>query len=157
MYIYWIDPGARKLWFAVITKDLNIIDAGILLSEIKSPSRNDYFTRLAEIQQFFAELFVKYPPSIVSMEKLYFTSHNQSNAEFVFGVRALILCEALNHHSQIQEYTPIELKSFITWNGKATKELVQLYTQKLFWLSETAQYNDAADALGLAFIAAKGA
>ena len=56
---------------------------------------------------------------------------------------------------QIREFTPIELKKYITWNGRADKFFVQKMIMKLFRLQELPEYNDAADALGLAYLVAK--
>jgi len=45
------------------------------------------------------------------------------------------------------EYTPIELKKFITGNGKADKMLVQRTIMRFYNLQDLPKYNDAADAL----------
>lgn len=153
--ILWIDPGVRKLWYALIDDDLNIRDAGILLQKKVSPTREDQYERMLQIAGFFTELFEKYQVHIVSMEKLFFTKYNQNNAEFVFGIRAILLTMAMKKKIQIREFTPIELKKYITWNGRADKLLVQKMIMKLFRLQELPEYNDAADALGLAYLAIK--
>lgn len=153
--ILWIDPGVRKLWYALIDDDLNIRDAGILLQKKVSPTREDQYERMLQIANFFEELFEKYQVHTVSMEKLFFTKYNQNNAEFVFGIRAILLTMAMKKKIQIREFTPIELKKYITWNGRADKLLVQKMIMKLFRLQELPEYNDAADALGLAYLAIK--
>ncbi len=153
--ILWIDPGVRKLWYALIDDDLKILDAGILLQKKVSPTREDQYERMLQISDFFTELFEKYQVHTVSMEKLFFTKYNQNNAEFVFGIRAILLTMAMKKKIQIREFTPIELKKYITWNGRADKLLVQKMIMKLFRLQELPEYNDAADALGLAYLVAK--
>lgn len=153
--ILWIDPGVRKLWYALIDDDLKILDAGILLQKKVSPTREDQYERMLQIADFFTELFEKYQVHTVSMEKLFFTKYNQNNAEFVFGIRAILLTMAMKKKIQIREFTPIELKKYITWNGRADKLLVQKMIMKLFRLQELPEYNDAADALGLAYLAIK--
>lgn len=151
--ILWIDPGVRKLGYALINPDLSIVDSGILLQSQKSPSRIDQFNRMIQISEFFSQLFKQYPISIISMEQLFFTKFNQNNAEFVYGVRAILLTMALQHQAQIKEFTPIELKKYITGNAKADKLLVQKMIMKIYKLQELPEYNDAADALGLAYLA----
>ena len=153
--ILWIDPGVRKLWYALIDDDLKILDAGILLQKKVSPTREDQYERMLQISDFFTELFEKYQVHTVSMEKLFFTKYNQNNAEFVFGIRAILLTMAMKRKIQIREFTPIELKKYITWNGRADKLLVQKMIMKLFRLQELPEYNDAADALWLAYLAIK--
>ncbi len=152
MMILGIDPGVRKLGYALIDDDLKILDAGILLQKKVSPTREDQYERMLQISVFFTELFEKYQVHTVSMEKLFFTKFNQNNAEFVYGIRAILLTMAMQQGSQIKEFSPIELKKYITGNGKAEKMLVQRMVMKIFKLQECPLYDDAADALGLAYL-----
>ena len=151
--ILWIDPWVRKLWYALITDDLKIIDSGILLQKQVAPQREDQFERMIQIANFFEELFAKFQIQTVAMEKLFFTKFNQNNAEFVYGIRAILITMAMKKGCRIKEFTPIELKKYITGNGKAEKLLVQKMTMKLYKLQDLPEYNDAADALGLAYLA----
>lgn len=59
------------------------------------------------------------------------------------------------HTLPLYEYTPNELKKWVTGNGRANKLLVQKTIQKIYSLEEMPQYDDAADALGLAWILSK--
>ena len=153
--ILWIDPGVRKLGYALIDQELKIYDSGILLQKKTAPTREDQFERMLQIACFFETLFKEKKIRIVSMEKLFFTKFNQNNAEFVYGIRGILLMMAVKYGAEIREFSPIELKKYITWNGKADKLLVQKMTMKLFRLQELPEYNDAADALGLAYLAVK--
>lgn len=153
--ILGIDPWVRKLWYALINKDLSVVDSGILLSEIKSPTRMDQFERMREIEEYFTKICKKYKIQTMSMEKLFFTKFNQNNAEFVYGIRAILITLCLKNNIKIKEYTPIELKKFITGNGRAEKMLVQKCIMKLYGLKEFPEFNDAADALALAYIGLK--
>lgn len=153
--ILWIDPGVRKLGYAIIDGERNIIDSWILLLDKKSPTRMDQFERMKEIEAYFVKLCKKHTIQTMSMEKLFFTKFNQNNAEFVFGIRAILITLCLKHHIAIQEFTPIEVKKFVTGNGKAEKKLVQQCVMKLYGLKECPEFNDAADALALAYIASK--
>lgn len=153
--ILWIDPWVRKLWYALITSELKIVDSGILLSEIKSPTRMNQFERMMEIYDYFTKLIKKYKIQTMCMEKLFFTKFNQNNAEFVYGIRAILITLCLKNKIKIKEYTPIELKKFITGNGKAEKNLVQKCIMKIYNLKDFPEFNDAADALALAYIASK--
>lgn len=51
-----------------------------------------------------------------------------------------------------QEIDPVQVKKYITGNGKAEKKLVQKKIMQLYSLDELPQYNDSADALGMAWI-----
>lgn len=153
--ILWLDPGVRKLGYALINPDLTIVDAGILLQDQKSPTRTDQFKRMHQISEFFENLFKNNTIQILSMEKLFFTKFNQNNAEFVFGIRGILAEKAIKYNVKILEFTPIELKKYITGNGKAEKMLVQKMVMKLYHLEQLPEYNDAADALGLAYLATR--
>ena len=153
--ILWIDPGVRKLGYALIKQDLEIVDSGILLLEKKSPTRIDQFERMKEIEEYFIKLIKKHKIQTMCMEKLFFTKFNQNNAEFVYGIRAILITLCIKNNVTIKEFTPIELKKFITGNGKAEKKLVQNCIMKLYNLKDFPEFNDAADALGLAYIASK--
>jgi crossover junction endodeoxyribonuclease RuvC len=131
------------------------VDAGILLSEIKSPSRDQQFERMHQIFEFFEKMFGSHRIEKVCMEKLFFTSHNQQNAEFVYGVRGILLMLAYQHGAEIRERAPLELKKMITGNGKATKEFVQQMVMRLYRLDALPEYTDASDALGLAYVGTK--
>lgn len=150
-----IDPWIRKLWYALIDDDHKVIDAWILLQDIKAPTRHDQFTRLYNIYSFFLDIYTKYPIKQVCIEKLFFTNRNQSNAEFVYGVRWMFVAMSYEHNVGILEYTPVELKKAITGTGKAGKLLMQKTIMKIYKLAENPAYHDAADALGLAYIAWK--
>ena len=73
MYYLGIDPWVRKLGYALIDDNLKIIDAGILLQDKKSPTREDQFNRANQIFDFFEKLLNKYKVEKIAMEKLFFT------------------------------------------------------------------------------------
>lgn len=156
MYL-WIDPWVRKLWYALINDDMKIIDAGILLQDKKDVSREDQYDRMVKIVDFFQTMFEKYQNQITSVgiEKLFFTKFNQNNAEFVYGIRGALITMMTRQWITIHEYSPIELKKNITGNGKAEKIMVQNIIMRLFRLEKLPEYDDAADALGLAYLASK--
>lgn len=153
MYYLWIDPWVRKLWYALIDENLKIIDAWILLQSQKSPTREDQFNRANQILDFFEKLLKKYQIEKIAMEKLFFTDYNQNNAEFVYAIRWALMMLFLRKNIPVLELTPIELKKFITWNGKADKMLVQKTIMRFYKLQDIPEYNDAADALWFAYLA----
>jgi len=153
--ILGIDPWVRKLGYALINDNLDIIDAWILLQDQKSPTRENQFERIIQIYDFFEKLIKKHKIQTLSIEKLFFTKFNQNNAEFVYWLRGALMMLFLKNNVKIKELTPIEVKKYITWNGKAEKALVQKMVMKVFGLSNMPEYNDVADALAMAYIAKK--
>jgi crossover junction endodeoxyribonuclease RuvC len=149
----WIDPGIRKLWYALIDSDGKILLADVVFQDKRQVTRQDQFARLVVIYDFFVDIFAQYPIKWLAIEHLYFTSRNQWNAEFVYGVRWLLLLLALKHNVTIHEYSPIELKKYITGNSKASKEIMMHTICKIFQLQDDAlSWHDTADALGLAYL-----
>ncbi len=155
MYFLWIDPWVRKLWFAIINHNLKIEDAWILLQDTVKPTRIQYFQKIIKIKDFFDDLLKKYSIEACAIEKLFFTKFNQANAEFVYWIRAVLITLILEKNIKLLEFTPIELKKFITWNWKAQKTLVQHTIQNLFNLENLPNFDDSADALWLAYLAYK--
>ena len=73
MYYLWIDPWVRKLGYALIDDDLKIIDAGILLQDKKSPTREDQFNRANQILEFLPSIFtldVELLPLILKLNQI---------------------------------------------------------------------------------------
>jgi len=151
--ILGIDPGVRKIWYAIIDFDKTIVKAGILLQNIEKPNRMDYFQRIQNIKVFFEKIQKDFVIDCVCIEKLFFTKFNQKNAEFVFGIRAILISMFLDSLDwRLFEYSPIELKKNITWNGNANKELVMKMIQQIYNLTDFPDLDDACDALGLAYL-----
>lgn len=149
----WIDPWIRKLWYGIIDKHWKVIVSWIILSKEKSPTRNDQFSRMVDISLFFDELIDIYPIEAVGIEKLFFTKKNQTNAEFVYWVRWIIWMKFRSFTIPIYEWTPQEIKKYITWNGNASKELMLAVVKKMFSLTDDElKWHDAADALWIALM-----
>lgn len=155
MYFLWIDPWVRKLGYALIDDKKNIIDAWIILIDWKSPTREDNFTRIKKIYEFFEDFLKNHDIKSVWIEKLFFTSFNQANAEFVYGIRWALVMLFMKKNIKIHEYTPKELKKSITGNGSAEKIFMQQFITRLFGLQDLPEYHDSADALGLAYLVSR--
>lgn len=150
----WVDPWIRKLWFAVIDKDNDIYELWAIINELDG-WRKDNARRLYDISNFFDDILKKYNITSVCMEKLFFTKFNQANAEFVYGVRWLLLSKFFKTKINIIELTPNEIKKQTTWIWTAWKENMQKTIKKIFELEEIPEPHDAADALAMAYIASK--
>ncbi len=136
---------------------MTIVDAGILVDDglDDRASRSRQWMRLYTISCWLDELLLSHTITCVSMEKLFFTVSNQNNAEFVYAIRGIVIDKCMKKGVRILEYTPIQIKKAITGNGKATKILVQTMIMHRFSLVDLPTYHDAADALGLAYMASK--
>lgn len=148
----WVDPWIRKLWFALTDTDKHIYELWAIVNELQN-WRLDNARRLLDIWNFFDEILSKYDIKAVCMEKIFFTKSNQSNAEFVYGVRWILLAKFYEKNIKILELSPNQIKKYITWNWSASKESMQITVQKIYSLKEVPQPHDAADALWMAYIA----
>jgi len=149
--ILGIDPGIRKLWYALI-QEKDILDAGIITFTDKiQNAREDQYERMKHIYDFFNTIFEQHPTiHTVCMERYFFTTYNRNNAEFVYAMRWIVLMLAFQYNKKIKEYTPQEIKKRITGNSKASKQLMKKMIMKLYQLQDLPKYHDAADALWLA-------
>lgn len=159
MLVLGIDPGVRKLGYGLVdftdNGDKKIIDAGIILDTEKTTKRKVRWHKIYQISWFFDNILSEYDIAKVGIEKLYFTSRNQSNAEFVYGVRGMLINKLISKGIDFVEIDPVQVKAYITGNSKADKKLVQKKIMQLYGLEQLPKYNDSADALGMAYIASK--
>jgi crossover junction endodeoxyribonuclease RuvC len=153
--ILGIDPGVRKLWYALIQDDLSIVDAGVLILDTKQRlTREHYRERMSKIRKFFVQMIEDHDIGTVSVEKL-FAFRNYNNIEFVYGVRSMLMTLFREEGCHLVEYTPLQLKKYICGTAKASKESVLQMITRLYSLDEEPEYHDTADALGLAYLALK--
>ena len=148
----WIDPWIRKLWYALIDENMNIIDAWVILQDQKKPTRKDQFARMVEIFDFFEKMIDDYPVQAIWIEKLFFTTRNQNNAEHIYWVRGSLCMLFARHTLPIHERTPQTIKQHVTWNWAAGKELMLTMITKVFEMDVAPERHDTADALGIAWM-----
>jgi crossover junction endodeoxyribonuclease RuvC len=58
----------------------------------------------------------------------------------------------MKNNLKIQEYTPLQVKKAITWNGKANKIQLQNAIKIFFKLKDIPKPDDAGDAIWLAYM-----
>ncbi len=148
--ILWIDPGTTTTGFAIIEKswqNYTIIDYWVLSTTPKV----ELWNKLLEIWIDFKSILEKYKPDLVSIEKLFFNT-NITTGIAVSHARWVMMYECMKADIVYQEYTPLQVKKAITWNGKSSKTQLQNAIKMIFWLSEIPKPDDAADAIGLAYM-----
>ena len=148
MVILGIDPGLATVGYGVIVKNGNstkVLDYGII-----STSKNDTLpTRLKQIYASVTALIDKYQPDAVAMEELFF-QNNQKTAIAVAEARGVALLACIHKLNQLYEYTPLQIKSALTGQGRAEKRQVQYMVKAILNLKEIPKPDDAADALAVA-------
>jgi crossover junction endodeoxyribonuclease RuvC len=150
--ILGIDPGTAMLGYGVIERTgprLRAIDFGV----ISTPSTLTLPERLEAIHLALTDLIELHAPSMVGVERLFFTK----NAQTAFAVgqaRGVVLLAAAQHDLEVREATPNEVKVATAGHGGAGKEQVGRMVQAILGLAEMPTPDDAADALAIAICVA---
>jgi crossover junction endodeoxyribonuclease RuvC len=150
--ILGIDPGINIVGFAFVEgtkKKPTIVDYGILHTE--KQERNKTHLRILEIAQDLESLIIKYKPTKAVIEDLFFFK----NAKTVIAVaqsRGVMLYLLAKHNVEVISVTPLQVKQTLTGYGRAEKKQVQKMIQKIYELEELPKQDDAADALGMAWL-----
>ena len=152
MIILWIDPWTTTTGFALINKNkgtFTIIDYWVFSTtpKIALPQK------ILEIWADISQIIEKYQPEIISIEKLFFQTNLKTWID-VAQARWVILYESIKQGKIIQEYTPLQVKKAITWNGQAKKLQLQNAIKMIFRLDSIPKPDDAADAIWLAYMGA---
>ena len=151
MIILGIDPGSRFLGYGVISVEdphridlMKPIDFGVLRFDANIPLTE----RLHSIGQGVRELFQRYQPQHLSLEKI-FLGKNADSAFKMGHARGVIVYESLLAGAQVFEYATRVVKKGITGQGGAEKEHVRLVVRQMLKIGPVASL-DASDALAMA-------
>lgn len=150
MRTLWIDPGTTTIWYAITDydgKSFSLIDFGV----IETTPKIDISLKLLEIGTDIQSIIETYNPERCAIEKLFFNT-NITTWIAVSQARWVILYECMKSGLHVYEYTPLQIKKWLTGNGQAKKWQVQKALMMLLGLVELPKPDDAADALGLAYL-----
>ncbi|MBP7806081.1 crossover junction endodeoxyribonuclease RuvC [Candidatus Gracilibacteria bacterium] len=149
--ILGIDPGTTDVGFAVIELQKNqrtILTYGVIHTTPKAPQTQ----KLVEIMKDLDVIIQQYNVTHAAIEKLFFSTNLKTGID-VAQSRGVIMVTIGNHDIPILEYTPLQVKKAICGNGKAEKKQIGRAVQLLFKLDTVPKPDDAADALGIAYLA----
>ncbi len=117
MIILGIDPGTARLGYGVVERSrtrLRAIDYGV----IETPADVPLPERLAAIHTAVSDLIQLHGPSLVAVERLFFTKNVQT-AFAVGQARGVVLLAAAPHGLEVREATPNEVKVATAGHGAA--------------------------------------
>jgi crossover junction endodeoxyribonuclease RuvC len=148
MRIIGIDPGTGILGFGVVDVvggRARLVDAGV----IRTPPHTPLEERLVEIFDGLTEIVGATKPSIMSIEKLFF-SKNVTTAISVAQARGVAILVGKQAGLAIEEYNPMQIKQTLTGYGLADKKQVQEMVRIHLGLKDVPKPDDCADALAAA-------
>ena len=147
-----VDPGLARLGWAVLEvdgHDVTLVGCGGLETSAKEALPN----RLLLLHKRLGDILREYRPLLVAAEKLFFTK-NVTTGIAVAQARGAVLLAAAEHQLPFIEFTPTEVKSIVTGDGRADKRQVQRMIQILLKLKQLPKHDDTADAIAIALCAA---
>jgi crossover junction endodeoxyribonuclease RuvC len=106
-------------------------------------------TRLARLASALDELIARALPEVVVLEKP-FHAVNSRSLIVLAEARGALLATLGRHPVALREYSPAEVKSAVSSNGRAGKEQVARMVALLLGLRDATLTSDAADALAVA-------
>ena len=155
MIVLGVDPGTAALGYGILERTggrLRPVDYGC----VTTGADRSLPDRLNTIHQALCELIELHRPTIIGVERLFFT-RNAQTAFAVGQARGVVLLAAAQHSVHVSEATPNEVKTAVAGYGAADKEQVSRMVAVVLGLAERPTPDDAADALAVAIWAAHSA
>ena len=148
MRILGIDPGYAIMGYGVVEKKGNsvtLLTAGAVTTD-KDMNMSD---RLKALYAGLMDIIAEYQPQEAAIEELYFNT-NAKTVIFVGEARGVAVLACANSGLPIYEYTPLQIKTSLTGNGRADKKQVQFMVKKVLGMDDIIRPDDAADAVAAA-------
>ena len=153
MRILGIDPGYAIMGYSILEKSgtsLKLIAVGAVTTD-KDMAMPE---RLKVLYGSLMEIIAEYQPEEAAIEELYFNT-NAKTVIFVGEARGIAILACANSGLPIYEYTPLQIKTSVTGNGRAEKKQVQNMVKMLLGMDDIIRPDDAADAVAAAICHAK--
>jgi crossover junction endodeoxyribonuclease RuvC len=147
MTILGIDPGTRKMGYALISLDkgkIELIEAGLI--KIKA---EDLQFQIPQMVEAFESIFKAHKIDEVAIEDIFY-AHNPKTTIKLAQFRGAIMLLLIQQFGQFSEYTALQVKKAVTGNGKATKEQVSFMTKRLLNIKKEIKPLDITDAIAVA-------
>ncbi|NLB25511.1 MAG: crossover junction endodeoxyribonuclease RuvC [Bacteroidales bacterium] len=146
--ILGIDPGTTITGYGLVEIKDNkpvILNMGSLI-----PGRfSNHYQRLKYLHERSLALMEEYRPDVMPIEAPFYGKNVQSMLKLGRG-QGVIMAAALYYSVPIHEYAPLLVKQSITGMGRASKEQVAYFLQKVYNHTDLNQGFDASDAVAVA-------
>jgi crossover junction endodeoxyribonuclease RuvC len=147
MIILGIDPGTRKMGYALISLEkgkIALVEAGLI--KIKAEELQFQIPQMVEA---FESIFKNHKIDEVAIEDIFY-AHNPKTTIKLAQFRGAIMLMLLQQFGQFNEYTALQVKKALTGNGKATKEQVAYMAKMLLNIKKEIKPLDITDAIAVA-------
>lgn len=151
MIILSIDPGIDRTGFAIFDKEEGNSYTYITSGLVQTDKKDSLQLRISVVYDKIFKLIKKYNPSILVMERVFF-SKNQKTAITVGQSQGVLLLLAAQHNLAVHFFTPTEIKMAVTGYGNSDKRSIQKMLGLVLKLdAETLKQDDRADAIACGY------
>lgn len=143
-----IDPGYDRLGWCITQlsgQKTIIVTSGC----IETDTSQNIYTRYLAIDTALSSIIKTYTPTECGIETLFFTK-NEKTVMKVSEVRGVVMSCLLRNNVEIFDYTPMQIKSAITGNGRAGKPEVERMITLLTRCEKLPKLDDEVDAIATA-------
>jgi crossover junction endodeoxyribonuclease RuvC len=151
--ILGLDPGSFHTGYGVVEGSGSRLQP-LALGRISSPRGRPLPERLAHLAAEAEELLGEWRPELVVLESLFY-GVNVRSLIVLAEARGVLLATAAARGYEVREFSPAEVKSAVTGNGRADKEQVAHMVRLLLALDSDRLTSDASDALAVAICCAQ--
>jgi len=151
-----IDPGLTNTGYACVELrpqggEPTLIEAGVL----RLAARRSISHRLRQLDQDLEQVIQELTPTRMAVEKVFTHVRNLRTAIVMAHARGVVLLAAERHGMELDEFTPAAVKKAMTGRGNADKRQMQLAVMGQCGLDRPPSPSDVADAIAIAFTAAR--
>lgn len=154
MKILAVDPGYERLGIAIIEKVQKSKETLIFSECFRTSSKEAHDVRLGQILRHIEEIIETYKPEALSIETLFF-ENNAKTAMKVAEARGTIVSICAARGLSVSEFSPLQIKSAVTGNGRSDKSSVMKMIPMLIKIEKPIKHDDEYDAIacGLTYFA----
>jgi crossover junction endodeoxyribonuclease RuvC len=148
LLVLGLDPGSRHTGYGLVESRGDKLRA-VAHGRFSTKAREPVERRLLSISQQLEALLTQWQPQAVVIESLFHGVNSRSLIVLAQARGALLTCLAAADF-EVNEYSPAEIKSAVTGNGRADKTQVQRMVSMMLSVPLTDLSADSADALAAA-------
>ena len=146
--ILGIDPGTTVTGYGLVEIQ-NKKPVILHMGNITPGKYKDHYQRLKYLHERALHLVEAYKPDVMAIEAPFYGKNVQSMLKLGRG-QGVLMAPALMHNVPIHEYAPLLVKQSITGMGRASKEQVAYFLQKVYNLKDMDKVLDETDAVAVA-------